>query len=220
VHKPTYYGAADASRLPSVKAHRLAFVEATPDSLKGYGTIVSDYDTANVEIVTWPAQGWRSIDPDTGNQGGIVEGLYDVWWEGEVLYGRNNAVNDTYLFGWSRDPQLASEEAKGTQPSELFFWHANYHPDGGQIFFPTERKPFVMPLALPGDDVKPGDFVAFYCDGSFGVHLNPGVWHESPFPCAGRSSFKDKQGAIHARVSCDLVKEFGVYLQVPLQMTR
>ncbi len=208
------------SRLSTFNAYELTLVEATSESLKGYGTIVTDYDAAKVEIVPWPAKGWRPIDPNTGNEGGIVEGIYDVWWEGEVLYGRNHAVNDAYLFGWSRDPNGASEQAKDADPSALFFWHANYHPDGAQIFFPTERKPFVLPLALAGDDVKPENFLAFYCDGSFGVNVDPNVWHEAPFPLRGKSSFKDKQGAVHARVSCDFVKEFGTYLQVPLTMMR
>jgi ureidoglycolate lyase len=216
--KHMYRDGVGGSRLASFNAHQLPVVKATPDSVTGYGTVVEDYDRANIEIVTWPAQGRRPIDPGTGNRGGIVEGVYEVWWKGEVMYGRNNAVKDEYLFGWCRDPNLASEHVKEAQPAELLFWHANYHPDGGQIFFPIERKPFVVPLALPGDEIKPDDFVAFYFDGSFGVHVDPGVWHEAPFPLAGKMSFKDKQGAVHARVSCDFVKEFGVYCQIPLQM--
>jgi len=205
------------SRLDSFKAHPLPVVKATRDSLQGYGSIVTDYESAQVDITTWPALGWRPIDDGTGNEGGIVEGIYDVWWEGSVLLGRNHAVNDEYLFGWSRDPNSLSDETVDEQPAELLFWHVNYHPDGGQIFFPTERKPFVVPLALAGDDVKPEDFVAFYFDGSCGVHVDAGVWHEAPFPLTGASSFKDKQGAVHARVSCDFVKEFGVYCQIPLR---
>ena len=50
----------------------------------------------------------------------------------------------------------------------------NYHPDGGQVFFPVERVPFVMLLALPGDDVRLEDFVAFYFDGSIGLQIKPG----------------------------------------------
>lgn len=205
------------SRLATFKAHALRRVAATPESLRGYGRIVDDYDAAKVDITRWPAQGWRPVDPGTGDQGGIVEGIYDVWWEGELLYGRNHAVNDAYLFGWCRDPEQASARVPDARPEELYFWHANYHPDGGQIFFPTENKPFIVPLALPGDDVTLDDFVAFYCDGSFGLHVDAGVWHEAPFPLAGKSSFKDKQGAVHARISCDFAREFGAYAHVPLR---
>jgi hypothetical protein len=34
--------------------------------------------------------------------------------------------------------------------------------DGGQVFFPRDKDPFIALLALPGDDIKPENFVAFY----------------------------------------------------------
>ncbi len=73
------------------------------------------------------------------------------------------------------------------------------------------------PLALPGDDVKAGDFVAFYCDGRQGLYIDPGVWHEAVVLLAGRAAFDDRQGRVHARVSCNFVEEFGAYLSVPLR---
>ena len=72
-------------------------------------------------------------------------------------------------------------------------------------------------LALPGDDVKADDFVAFYCDGRQGLYIDPGVWHEAVVPLAGRAAFDDRQGRVHARVSCNFVEEFGAYLSVPLR---
>ena len=47
----------------------------------------------------------------------------------------------------------------------------NYHPDGGQVFFPTAKNAYVMILALPDDDCKPEDYVAFYFDGSCGLQI-------------------------------------------------
>ena len=93
----------------------------------------------------------------------------------------------------------------------------NYHPDGGQLFFPLEQKPFVVPVALPGDDLKPEDVVAFWCDGTRGLYIHPNIWHEGIFPVADRQRFLDRQGRVHARVSCDFGREFGVYLSVPLK---
>ena len=89
---------------------------------------------------------------------------------------------------------------------------ANYHPDGGQLFFPKDNKPFISPLALPGDDIQPNNFKAFYFDGSQGLYIHPNIWHEGVFPTKGRAIFKGKQGKIHARVSIDLLKEFKSYL--------
>jgi ureidoglycolate hydrolase len=95
-------------------------------------------------------------------------------------------------------------------------WHANYHPDGGQLFFPLERKPFLVPLALPGDDVRPAQFVCFRFDGRRGLYIHPNIWHEGVFTLAGTQRFFDQQGAVHARVSVDFAREFGCLLEAPL----
>ena len=97
-------------------------------------------------------------------------------------------------------------------PTKIFLWHANYHPDGGQLFFPTENKPFICPLALPTDDIEPEHFKAFYCDGSKGLYIHPNIWHEGVFPINQKTSFMGKQGKVHARVSIDFKKELNKYL--------
>jgi ureidoglycolate lyase/seryl-tRNA synthetase len=71
-------------------------------------------------------------------------------------------------------------------------------------------------LAKPDDDVRPEDFLAFYCDGSFCIHIDPGVWHQPAFPLASTAIFDDKQGRVHACIAVDLASEFGRYLEVPL----
>ena len=55
----------------------LPLVRATPETLSGYGRLVDDYAGAEIEIVTWPAAGWRPVDPGTGNEGGVTEGLFE-----------------------------------------------------------------------------------------------------------------------------------------------
>ena len=208
---------ADTDAAQPVAILEVPLVRATPASLEGYGRIAEDYETTEIEIVPWPATGSRPVDPGTGDQGGIAEGIFEFWWRGEVLYGRNDAVGDSYLLGWSREPALASETASDVDRSRVLIWHANYHPDGGQLFYPSAGVPFVAPLALPGDDVRPADFVAFYCDGSFGLYIHPGVWHEAVFPLGRSARFLDKQGKVHARISCDFVQEFATYLAIPLR---
>jgi len=98
----------------------------------------------------------------------------------------------------------------------MLLWHANYHPDGGQLFFPLERQPFLVPLALPGDDIKPEDFVCFRFSGDQGLYIHPNVWHEGVFAPSGTQRFFDKQGAVHARVSVEFAREFGCLLEAPL----
>jgi len=198
----------------------IPLIEATNQNLKGYGYLVNDYDQCEIEIVTWPKQGWRNIEEGTGNEGGTTEGPFETWWEQNILYGRNNAVehkseydkDGRYLLGYSSDPDDSKNNLITEDPTQIYIWHVNYHPDGGQLFFPENNKPFISPLALPGDDIQPDNFKAFYFNGSQGLYIHPNIWHEGVFPTKGRSTFKGKQGKVHARVSIDLHKEFKSYL--------
>ena len=55
--------------IPSgLKRVTIPIVEATTESLAGYGHIVSDPKKVEIEIVRWPAQGHREIDPDSGDE--------------------------------------------------------------------------------------------------------------------------------------------------------
>jgi len=73
------------------QVHETPLVRASEASLKGYGCLVDDPRTFPIEIVRWPAQGWRPIDRNSGDQGGVTEGLFEFCWKGETLYARNNA---------------------------------------------------------------------------------------------------------------------------------
>lgn len=210
---PDYLNPSVAPGLPHLD---VPVIVATDDSLKGYGCLVEDHENFPIEIVTWPVSGPRQVDEGTGNQGGTTEGIFEFWWQGDVLWGRNNAVEDTYVLGWSCDPNEADPQNEAAVHDQVLLWHANYHPDGGQLFFSTDGTPFMVPLALPGDDVTPEDFVCFYCDGSKGLYIHPSIWHEGVFPIGEKGSFYDRQGKVHARVSVNFGEEFGTLLRVPL----
>ena len=67
--------------------------------------------------------------------------------------GQNQAVAENeYLLGWSRNPvdvkSTQSPDSPEPDRSRILLWHANYHPDGGQLFFPFNGEAFVCPLAL------------------------------------------------------------------------
>jgi ureidoglycolate lyase len=210
--------------VPTTGVHKVfetPLVQATAESLKGYGQIVESPTAHEIEIVRWPAQGWRPVDENSGDQGGVTEGLFEFWWKGDTLYARNNAVGDSYLFAWSQYPEEAtSSNVNGAPPprERALIWRANYHPDGGQLFYPMDDKSrgFVIPLALPGDDVTPEKFVAFRCDGGKGLYIHPGIWHGAVVPVNDNDKFLDRQGRVHARISVDFAKEFGGYLSVSL----
>ena len=206
----------EAKDKPSLPWHNVPLIRATNDSVKGYGCLVSDPDTFEIEITRWPAQGWRPIDEGTGDEGGWVEGVFSCNWKGDVLYGENDAVNGNYVLGWSTDPQTALTDQQTAPRDQVLLWHMNYHPDGGQMFYPIDNKPFIVPLAMPGDDFSPDKVVAFWCDGSAGLYIHANIWHEGIFPIEDSQRFIDRQGKVHARVSCDIGQEFGVYLACPL----
>jgi hypothetical protein len=198
--------------LPSIV---MPVVEATPAALMGYGRLVADRRNCTVEIVRWPAQGRRPVDADTGDQGGTTEGVFVSQWRGDILYGRNEAVDGHYILAYARAPESARTD-HGEPPRRMLVWHANYHPDGGQLFFPLQPEPFYVPLALPGDEVTPQHFVCFRFDGRQGLYIHPNVWHEGVFGLRGTQRFFDQQGAVHARVSVDFAREFGCLLEAPI----
>ncbi len=212
---PTYIF--KASDKPSLELHKVPLIVASDDTVKDYGCLVDDPDNFEIEIVRWPAQGWRPVDDGTGDEAGFVEGIFHGEWRGDILYGTNEAVNGNYVLGWSTDPQRAAAETATCARDQVLLWHMNYHPDGGQMFFPLDKTPFVVPVALPGDDLRPENVVAFWCDGSRGLYIHPNIWHEGIFPVHDRQRFLDRQGRVHARVSSDIGQEFGVYLSVPLR---
>ena len=199
------------------KLFETPLVQATAESVKGYGHIVESPNNFPIEITRWPAQGWRPVDANSGDQGGTTEGIFEFWWKGDTLYARNNAVGDSYLFGWSQLPEKATTSGKGSEPRErALIWRANYHPDGGQLFFPIDGQSFVVPLALPGDDVTPEKFTSFRSDGGKGLYIHPNIWHGAVVPVDDHCRLLDRQGKVHAHVSVDFAKEFGGYLSVPL----
>lgn len=191
---------------------RMPVVNASPQSLEGYGFLVDDPKACHVEIVRWPNQGRRPVDPDSGDQGGTTEGVFVSEWRGDILYGRNEAVGGHYILAYARPPEVARTDH--VEPAcRMLLWHANYHPDGGQLFFPLDPRPFYVPLALPGDEVTPQRFTCFRFDGNQGLYIHPCVWHEGVFGLVGTQRFYDKQGAVHARVSVDFAREFNCLLE-------
>ena len=194
---------------------RMPVVAATAESLAGYGRLVDDPTECRVEIVRWPAQGHRPIDADTGDQGGTTEGVFVSEWQGDILYGRNEAVGGHYILAYAEAPEGARTD-HAEPPRRMLLWHANYHPDGGQLFFPLDRQPFYVPLALPGDDVTPQRFVCFRFEGRQGLYIHPNIWHDGVFPATDTGRYFGRQGRVHARVSVNFPNEFGCYLGAPL----
>jgi hypothetical protein len=144
------------------------------------------------------------------------DGTFISEWKGDILYGRNEGRRAATTSWPTARNRAAADETHSRAPRRILLWHANYHPDGGQLFFPLDRKPFLVPLALPGDDIRPEKFVCFRFDGSQGLYIHPNIWHEGVFATSGTQRFFDQQGAVHARVSVDFPREFGCLLEAPI----
>src|SRR4029078_564724 len=78
MHAPSYL----KPDLPAgLKRVRMPVVDATARTLDGYGLLVDDPERGTIEIVRWPAQGWRIVDSDSGNEGGTTEGVFISEWK-------------------------------------------------------------------------------------------------------------------------------------------
>ena len=88
------------------------------------------------------------------------------------------------------------------QPRDPKVKWMEFHTKHTQTFIPLSGKPFYMVLGKPtcrrpdgswdeGQDVlpNPDDVTAFYFDGSGGIVMEVGVWHEVPFPIDGETHF-------------------------------
>src|SRR5258708_30587981 len=66
-------------------------IDASPETLEGFGHLVDDRTRCAIEIVRWPAQGWRAVDAGPGEQGGTTEGVFVSEWQGYIRSGRDDA---------------------------------------------------------------------------------------------------------------------------------
>ena len=200
--------------------YEVPLLPMTRKNAKGLGRVIRDFNRAKVSIVRWPQKGWRPVE--RGNEGGVVDGSFTTSWQGDFLVGcSDNFEVDNFethfVVGCSVDPAHANR-TKATGPRDrVLVEMINYHPDGGQVFFSKNRRPFILLLAPPGDDVAPEDCVALRSDGDVGFHIDPGVWHQAPITLASEDVFFNKQGRVHGEVTCFFPAERGLYLYVPLK---
>ena len=100
----------EASTKPSLPWHEVPLIRATDSTVRGYGCLVDDPETFEIEIVRWPQQGWRPIDEGTGDEGGWVEGTFKCDWRGDVASRRFRSRNSQFLRFRCRLPLLSRRE--------------------------------------------------------------------------------------------------------------
>ena len=114
-------------------------IDVSNDNLEVFGFLVDDYQDCSIEIVQWPAQGWRPVDADTGDEGGTTSGHFNAWWSGQTLYGQNDAVSGEYVLGWSENPGLASD-AGNDSPERVLLWHTAVRLKSNDIYFSRSHR--------------------------------------------------------------------------------
>ncbi len=153
---------ADQPRLRGLKP-----VVATAESLAGYGYVI-------------------------GEPAGLKRDKID-------FYGKQVRVSQPARFHGNDDLCL---NLVSFQPRPLQVKWMEFHTKHTQTFIPLSGKPFYMVLGKPtcrrpdgswdeGQSTlpNPDDVTAFYFDGSGGIVMEVGVWHEVPFPLDGETHF-------------------------------
>ena len=200
---------------PGLRLLDVPLIRANRDTIKGYGEIVRDPKKQKIEIVPWPLNGSRKLDAGTGIEGGTTEGIFACEWRGNELIGRNEAVGGHYVIGFRDLPETgAARRGAGRGPRAAV-----------ALQLSPRRRPAL--LAARRQAVRRAGRAAGRRSRARGLHgLLVGRQrrhlHPSRHLARGRvpgdetGRFFDKQGKVHARVSCDLAREFGVLLNVPL----
>lgn len=161
----------------TVSDHVLSPVVATVDSIKGYGWLIGE---------------------PSGDEHDKIN-----------FYGRDVRVTSPAVFKSNDDTTLNLVSFK-TRPYEVRC--LEYHTKHTQTFIPLSGKPFYMVLGKPTQRRPDGswdesqkrqpdldDVTAFYFDGTAGIVMHIGTWHEVPFPIDGITHFV----AILTNETCD-----------------
>jgi ureidoglycolate lyase len=142
-------------------------IPATPENLEGYGWAI-------------------------GEPAGVRRDKID-------FYGREVRVSQPAAFTSNADTCL---NLVSFAPRPMRVRWMEYHTKHTQTFIPLSGKPFYMVLGKPTrrrpdgdwDETQPAgpdlDTVrCFYFDGSAGIVMHKGTWHEVPFPLDGETHF-------------------------------
>jgi len=153
--------------LEQPKLRALTPVLATAESLAGYGYLI-------------------------GEPAGLKRDKID-------FYGKEVRVSQPAKFHGNDDMCL---NLVTFQPRPLTVKWMEFHTKHTQTFIPLAGKPFYMVLGKPtcrrpdggwdeglGTLPNPDSVQAFYFDGSGGIVMEVGTWHEVPFPINGETHF-------------------------------
>ena len=100
--------------VPNLPQIEIPLVTASAESLQGFGELVSDYKNHPVEIVTWPTQGWRSVD--VGTKAVMHKEFSSVG--GRVMYSLARMNRSMTAIFWAGRKNLARQKETTPKPRE------------------------------------------------------------------------------------------------------
>ena len=162
------------------RLHVTPLVAATEESLEGYGTLVADPARSRSRSC---AGRRRAGGPSIRIPAIRAASPRDirVRWIGETLFARNHAVGDSYLFGWSNWPE--ERGPTGRRDARVGVHLARQLSSRRRAaHLSHDGESFVVPLALPGDDVTPEASPRFGATEHAGLYIHPNVWHGAFVP--------------------------------------
>lgn len=98
---------------------------------------------------------------------------------GEINYGKTRKYIDLAQIDVGDEQGTATVHIYRSRPVGLPFKIEvmEYHPLGGQVFFPLHQRPFPIVVAPPGEQILFTSIRGFITNGEQGVNLHRGVWH-------------------------------------------
>ena len=158
----------------------------------GYGSLVDDPHACKVEIVRWPAHGWRPVDEDSGDEGGTTQGRV------RERVARRHPVRSQR---GRRRPLRPRVRGRAFARGRVARARAR-SDDAVALQLPSGRRPAVL-SARRAAVLRPAraarrrraarEFVCFRFDGKRGLYIHPNIWHEGVFARRGTQRFFDSR---------------------------
>jgi ureidoglycolate hydrolase len=163
-----------------------------------YGKLVHRIDSKDVEVVNFDViiEGTKQtiIVPKD-----VVSGDFVVWNNQDLVQGENHAVQSgLYTIARYKDAR------------HLYIREYNYHPESSQMIYPMQQEPFISLLGR-GDTIG-----AYKFDGSSGLCIHPGTWHQPPIPLTEKQVFSNIQSMAHLCVCKDVLTDDNTWISIDL----
>lgn len=171
---------------------------ATDENIAAYGMLVDNHE---------------EYSENSDSEGSI----FNFWWNGNTLYGEDEADHNKVLLGWSLKPEEADKTS--ITRDQVLLSSVGYCTDAGQLYFPLRGEDYIICLAQPGDHIKPENFRSLLVTGGKGIYINPGIWHTEIIPMNERASFY-KHGDTDNSIHINFTEKAGGFIVVPLKKIR